>query len=191
MVDQLQPGTLLYHGSYTVVERPSLEKCARFKDFGRGFYLTTSLEQARSFAKLSTRKAVSNNIVARETNACHVSVFHYEPTALDSLDTFCFPTADSQWLHCVVAHRKESLFPELIGTMAHYDIVSGKIANDQTNATIVAYMTGLFGQPGSEVADETCIRLLIPERLHDQHCFRTACALASLSFEGEETLCLE
>ena len=52
MVDLPQPGTLLYHGSYTAVERPSLEKCARFKDFGRGFYLTTSVEQARSFARL-------------------------------------------------------------------------------------------------------------------------------------------
>ncbi len=60
--------------------------------------------------------------------------------------------------------------------MARYDVISGKIANDQTNATIVAYMTGLFGQSGSTEADETCRRLLIPNRLHDQHCFRTTAA---------------
>ncbi len=73
--------------------------------------------------------------------------------------------------------------------MARYDVISGKIANDQTNATIVAYMGGIFGVPGSDVADETCIRLLIPERLHDQHCFRTEKALASLVFEGSESVC--
>ena len=191
MVDLLQPGTLLYHGSYTVVERPSLEKCARCKDFGRGFYLTTSLEQAHSFAGLSTRKAISNRIVGPKAGRGHVSVFRYKPIITEPLDSFCFPTADSQWLHCVVAHRKESLFPELMASMTRYDVISGKIANDQTNATIVAYMTGLFGQPGSPEADETCIRLLIPERLHDQHCFRTARALESLTFEGEESPCLE
>ena len=40
----LENGMVLYHGSYCVVENPDLEKCAAFKDFGRGFYLTTSKE---------------------------------------------------------------------------------------------------------------------------------------------------
>lgn len=48
----LEPGTILYHGSYCAVEKPNLDKCARFKDFGQGFYLTTSKEQAQSFAKI-------------------------------------------------------------------------------------------------------------------------------------------
>ena len=37
----LENGMVLYHGSYCVVENPDLEKCAAFKDFGRGFYLTS------------------------------------------------------------------------------------------------------------------------------------------------------
>ena len=45
---QLEAGTILYHGSYCVVENPDLEKCAKYKDFGRGFYLTSSKEQAKS-----------------------------------------------------------------------------------------------------------------------------------------------
>ncbi len=43
---KLEDGIILYHGSYCVVEKPDLEKCALYKDFGRGFYLTTSKEQA-------------------------------------------------------------------------------------------------------------------------------------------------
>ena len=42
----LEDGMILYHGSYCVVKNPDLEKCAMYKDFGRGFYLTTSKEQA-------------------------------------------------------------------------------------------------------------------------------------------------
>ena len=37
----LKDGMLLYHGSYTSVESISLDQCARGKDFGRGFYLTS------------------------------------------------------------------------------------------------------------------------------------------------------
>ena len=43
---KLEEGLVLYHGSYCVVENPDLEKCALYKDFGKGFYLTTSKEQA-------------------------------------------------------------------------------------------------------------------------------------------------
>ncbi|WP_278335696.1 DUF3990 domain-containing protein [Roseburia sp. 499] len=43
---ELVNGLILYHGSYCEVKDPQLEKCARRKDFGRGFYLTSSKEQA-------------------------------------------------------------------------------------------------------------------------------------------------
>ena len=32
----------IYHGSYCEVKEPDLAKCAKRKDFGQGFYLTTS-----------------------------------------------------------------------------------------------------------------------------------------------------
>lgn len=35
-------GLILYHGSYCEVDVPDLSKCAKQKDFGQGFYLTTS-----------------------------------------------------------------------------------------------------------------------------------------------------
>ncbi|WP_407399285.1 DUF3990 domain-containing protein [Anaerovibrio sp.] len=35
-------GMRLYHGSYCIVEKPQLERCAKQKDFGQGFYLTSS-----------------------------------------------------------------------------------------------------------------------------------------------------
>ena len=46
---ELKDGFVLYHGSYCEVKEPELDKCAKRKDFGQGFYLTTSKEQAESF----------------------------------------------------------------------------------------------------------------------------------------------
>lgn len=45
----LTDGMLLYHGSYAKVENIDLKKCKQGKDFGRGFYLTSSYEQAKNF----------------------------------------------------------------------------------------------------------------------------------------------
>lgn len=48
-MNELLNGVTLYHGSYCEVKQPSLAKCAKRKDFGRGFYLTSSREQADEF----------------------------------------------------------------------------------------------------------------------------------------------
>ena len=50
---------ILYHGSYCVVQTPDLSKCAAGKDFGRGFYLTTSKNQAQKFVATSIKKALT------------------------------------------------------------------------------------------------------------------------------------
>ena len=43
---EVKDGLVLYHGSYCEVKAPDLAKCTKRKDFGQGFYLTTSKEQA-------------------------------------------------------------------------------------------------------------------------------------------------
>lgn len=143
------------------VQAPDLRKCARYKDFGQGFYLTTDKDQAESFAKISTQKAVENGVVASQRYGV-VSAFRYNGDA--KLNIKIYETADSAWLHCVVAHRKK----------------------DATNSTIVTYMANAFGEVGSASADDICIRLLLPERLKNQYCFESVAALNQLSFKGSE-----
>lgn len=41
---ELKDGFIFYHGSYCEVKEPDLTQCAKRKDFGQGFYLTTSKE---------------------------------------------------------------------------------------------------------------------------------------------------
>lgn len=78
------------------------------------------------------------------------------------------------------------MFSRLVQDSENYDIIAGKVANDNTNATITAYMAGVFGEVGTESADDICISLLLPERLQNQYCFRTEKALRCLTFVESE-----
>ena len=184
---ELRNGMHLYHGSYCEVEFPDLSKCARFKDFGQGFYLTSSREQAVSFAKISTGKAIGRNLI-RPQNFGVVSTYTFATGA--ELNIRDYPSADADWLHCVIGHRRNRYFSDVVKQCTGYDVISGKIANDQTNAVIITYLDGLYGEIGSENADNICISLLLPEPLNDQFCFRTPKALGTLRFEGSERIWL-
>ena len=138
---ELKDGFVLYHGSYCEVKAPDLGKCAKRKDFGQGFYLTTSKEQAESFLRTSIVKAIATGTIERE--------------------------------------------------MAKYDIIAGKIADDATNATLTAYLAGVFGTAGDKVADDFCIKQLLPNKLKDQYCFKTEAAIKCLKFVKGEKIWLK
>ena len=74
----LHSGIILYHGSYVTVEKPELEKCYPYKDFGRGFYLTTSQEQAVSFVRSSVAKAAGRGdvqpVLQKQRHAQHAAL---------------------------------------------------------------------------------------------------------------------
>lgn len=185
-MQQLKEGMLLYHGSYMTVDKPSLDKCAKFKDFGQGFYLTTSRAQARSFAKLSLGRARTDRLVNVTERTAWVSVFRVGN--ITGLKTIVFQDANQDWLHCIVAHRRSEPFEEMRRAMKDYDVIGGKVANDDTNSTINIYITNGFGLMGSTRADNFCIGLLIPERLKDQFCFRSKRAIACLKYIKSESI---
>lgn len=186
LVLKLSDGMLLYHGSYCEVRTPDLAKCADFKDFGKGFYLTSSRQQAENFINASLKKAKAQGVVFADQKYGVLSTFcyHFDKDIAD----FVYCNADADWLHCVVGHRKANTFPTVVEEMKKYDIIAGKIADDATNVTILTYLVGAYGTIGSEEAGSLCISRLIPERLKDQFCFRTEKGLKCLSFEGSERI---
>lgn len=184
----LVDGLTLYHGSYCEVIRPELRQGARYKDFGQGFYLTSSKKQAVSFIRTSVKKAIMSGRIEEKQNFGFVSVFRF--TMNPELNTWIYSDTDASWLHCIVAHRKRQTFSGVIEDMEKFDIIGGKIANDNTNATITAYMAQAYGKIGTKAADEMCISLLLPEKLQDQFCFRTERALQSIEFVESEKIWL-
>lgn len=182
-------GLFLYHGSYCEVRQPQLEKCAKRKDLGRGFYLTTSREQAISFLKVSIAKAVANGSIEEGQDFGYLSIF--ELKLQNALRVHVFNEADVEWLHCIAAHRKKHLFSEIEREMSEYDVIVGKIANDATNTTLTAYIGGAFGETGSREADNFCIKQLLPNKLKEQYCFKTAGAIECLHFVKGEKIWLK
>lgn len=183
---ELIDGLVLYHGSYCEVEMPDLRKCAAYKDFGKGFYLTSSQKQAEEFVRISIRKARKMGTIDGKQNYGMVSTFRFQMH--QKLAVHIFQEADAKWLHCIAGHRKVKVFSDSVKSLEGFDIVAGKIANDATNFTLTTYMSGAYGELGSKEADEDCIKRLLPERLQDQYCFRTNAALECLTFVGSERI---
>lgn len=183
-MDKLKDGVILYHGSYCIVDNIDLSKCQRGKDFGRGFYLTTSYEQAKKFVRLSVKNAVNIGILKEEIQTGFVNSYRFEQKNI--IYEFDFREADVDWLHFVAGNRDKELFRELIDEFSKYNVVGGKVANDRTAATLSQYVNGTFGIPGDKDADEIAIKLLLPNRLENQYCFRNEEAISCLRFQNAE-----
>ena len=156
---------ILYHGSNIIVEKPRILQNLRALDFGAGFYLTSSKEQAKKWGT-----TVSKN---REEGVPTVNTYSFDTLDSTSLKILEFTKPDGKWLDFVVANRKELAFK------VKYDLVIGPVANDTTLTVINDYMSGRFSK-------RDAIRFLKPQKLTDQYCFLSDKALSLLVFKGSE-----
>lgn len=179
----LAQGMTFFHGSYSPVHEVDLNKCSPGKDFGRGFYLTTDLNQAIRFIPSSIRKAQASGRVEAERDYGFVSVYQLNGS-FSALSFFEFQDADKQWLWFIAANRRSSLASTLTNkldpSLQAADVIAGKVANDATNPVITTYLNGLYGSIDDEESANTAIRLLLPDRLKDQYCFLTQRAVDCL-----------
>ena len=153
---------LLYHGSNIQVSNPQILKSDRRLDFGKGFYLTSSFEQASRWAELTVKR--------RGTGKEAVSVFEFDDTFVSDLKILRFTQAQKEWLDYVTLNRKNQVIPN-----DDYDIVIGPVANDRTMPVISLYFSGIYD------IEET-IKRLMPQKLCDQYTFRTEKAIKKLKF---------
>lgn len=176
----LRDGIVLYHASYIEVKKVDFSLCADGKDFGKGFYLTTDHDQAVKFVKTAVRKAIKNGIIIENPSQGFISSFQYSKK--DGVSIYEFNSAGKDWLHYVVGHRRRGYFIEELERLQDCDIIAGKIANDDTNRVITAYLGNAYGEIGTERADVGAVQQLKPNQLSNQICFRTENSLQCLSF---------
>ena len=153
---------LLYHGSNIQVSNPQIIESDRRLDFGKGFYLTSSYEQAKRWANLTVKR--------RGNGKEFVSVFEFDDTSVSDLKILRFTQAQKEWLEYVTLNRKNQEIPN-----DDYDIVIGPVANDRTMPVISLYFSGIYD------IEET-IKRLMPQKLCDQYTFRTEKAIKKLKF---------
>ena len=152
----------LYHGSNIEVKNPQILKSDRKLDFGTGFYVTTSFEQAEKWAELTTKRRAEGRPV--------ITVYEYDESKESELSVLRFIGPDSDWLKFVSANRKN------IAVKDDYDLITGPVANDKTMPVISLYFSGIY-------SEEETIKRLLPQKLKDQVVFKTQKALDLLKFK--------
>lgn len=158
---------LLYHGSNMVVREPRILPNLRQLDFGGGFYLTSSKQQATKWAHAVTRR--------RNRGKAVLNTYKLDISNTDALNVLKFPEANGGWLDFVVANRRGT------DVDTSYDLVIGPVANDSTLPVIDDYMRGTYPK-------HIAIELLQPQNLTDQYAFLSEKALSLLTFVEGKTL---
>ena len=154
---------LLYHGSTMAVRKPIIARGRAKTDFGKGFYTTTSREQAEKWARIKRDRV-------GEDERAVVSVFEIDDAVLNnpSYNVLYFNGATAEWLDFVVGNRR--------GDVQHdFDLVMGPVANDRLYATIALYENGVLDASAA-------IEQLNSHQLFDQLSFHSAVACGLLRF---------
>ena len=154
---------LLYHGSTMAVRKPIVSRGRGKTDFGKGFYTTTSREQAEKWAQIKRDR------MGDEAHAI-VSVFELDDAVLNNpaYHTRYFDGATAEWLNFVVGNRR--------GEVHHnFDLIMGPVANDKLYATITLYENGILDA-------NAAIEQLNTHQLFDQLSFHTTKACKLLTF---------
>ena len=141
---ELKDGFVLYHGSYCEVKEPDLAKCAKRKDFGQGFYLTTSKEQAESFLRTSIAKAIATGTIEEGQKFGYISTFEFKLSG--NLETHIYENADVDWLHCIAAHRKKKCSSKLNVKWQGMISLQERLRMMQQTLPLLLTLPGLSGQ---------------------------------------------
>lgn len=157
---------LLYHGRLVAVEQPQIRVPQAFLDFGAGFYLTSSHEQALRWAQVKMRRS--------ENRLGYVSIYDLDLSSAEQNTAIRkFASADLGWLNFVINNRRGIQQDETI------DMHIGPVADDNVYKSIRLFETQVID------AEET-VKRLKTEILQDQWVLHTEKALSYLRFQTAE-----
>ena len=161
---------LLYHGSNIAIDNIDLSLCKPYKDFGRGFYLTTIESQAILMARRTSRLF---------SGMPTVTTFSFEEEALlnNTLSVKIFESPTFDWAIFVLNNRNHNFMDFANENNNHdnkYDIVIGPVANDDISLLLRTYTRGF-------IDDNALLRDLVYRKVNDQYSFHTSKALSLLN----------
>jgi hypothetical protein len=157
---------ILYHGTNCTIEQIDLEKCRPYKDFGKGFYLTTIREQAEKMANRVTRIYGGEPIV---------NVYEFDDINTD-LRVKRFEAPTKEWAMFVIHNRNADADKNSVEDHNfdnRYDIVIGPVANDDLALLFRQFSSGM-------ISVDILIREMEFKKLTNQYSFHTKEATALL-----------
>lgn len=160
----------LYHGSNEDIETIDLERGLRYKDFGKGFYLTPDKTTAMRMAKKKARLFGGTPTLI---------TYEFSESALSSgLKVKIFPEkACVEWFLFVDANRDR----QRVHPIHDYDIVIGPIADDGVVLQLTNYREGIY-------SPEQAAQLLQDKYLDQQYYFGTRNAIEFLHKADSQTV---
>lgn len=144
---------VLYHGGTVTVVEPLTNIGRPELDFGQGFYVTNSYEQAEKWALIKASRKRGLKAV--------INVYDFDQDAFEStkFTRKTFEKYDKEWLDFISESRKGKQPWE------NFDWIEGGIANDSVITTVDAYVDGF-------ITSEQAIDQLVKEELRHQVCIR-------------------
>ena len=156
---------ILYHGTTLEIPTPQIIRQEVGRDFGFAFYTMDIKSQAERWA---VRRAKISSRISKTPVKPVVNVYEWKPETLLHVKAFNGPSLE--WLDMVVKCRSDLNFHH------PYDIVIGKIANDNVGETVSYVLQGIMRR-------EDAVERLKFEQINNQLAFCTEAALKELHFE--------
>ena len=154
----------VYHGTTLEIQKPAIIKNEIGRDFGFAFYTTDIKEQAERWA-VRRAKLLSRIMGKRQMPIVNIYNWnHGQDTKFKQ-----FNGVSMEWLDMVVECRSN---PEYVHG---YDIVEGKIANDNVGETVSFVVQGIMRK-------EDAIERLKFENINNQIAFCSEISLKELEF---------
>lgn len=120
---------IVYHGSSEIVKQPDVLHSYRPLDFGKGFYVTTNIEQAERWAhrkaELQDGKTSYINVYDMSEDEAAFKIKSFDDDLIEWIDFVCdCRDGKTDYLS--------------------YDIIKGKVANDKVFRVVDLYHTGVW-----------------------------------------------
>jgi hypothetical protein len=158
---------MLYHGGTDIVKKPKIIFNEQGRDFGFGFYATDIYEQALKWAKRQGR-------IRQKQAILNAYQFDGDKAAKNS-NFKKFTDYSLEWLEFIVNNRANLQFRH------SFDIVFGKIANDDVGETIQAVVDGLMPL-------DFALQKLTFMRANNQYAFCSEKSLSYINFSDSLTV---
>ena len=154
---------ILYHGSNVPIKEINLQRCKPYKDFGKGFYLTSIYAQAEDMAMRRVRLSGEGSKT--------VTAFEFDEKWLndDSLRVKLFPEVSVEWARFVLDNRDM----KRDGFSHNYDIIVGPVANDTVAFQLRRFLLGV-------ISLEDLVKELTYKDINNQYYFGTGLAISKL-----------
>lgn len=155
----------VYHSSTCIVDYPDTKHSRDYLDFGRGFYLTTMEDQARSYALRFTARG----------KKAFLNTYEFGCSRLADLKVVEFDSYNEPWLDFVMGCRSGNDYSD-------WDVVVGGVANDRVFTTVDLYFAG-------EITKDEALGRLAYAKPNNQICLRSQKAINTLlTFVSAEEL---